>query len=53
MYAEDRQLKIEGSVGRYNDVEYSNSMKAACGMALILEWDDLDKEWIKKQKNNY
>ena len=55
MYAEDRQLKIEGAVGRYGDVEYSNSMKAACGIAVILEEKDLDKEWIEKQNktNNY
>ena len=55
MYADDRQLKIKGAIGRYGDVEYSNSMKAACGIAVILEWDDLDKEWIEKQNktNNY
>lgn len=50
MYAEDRQLKIEGAVGRYGDVEYSKALQAACGMGVILEWDDLDKEWIKKNK---
>lgn len=49
MYADDRQLKIEGAIGRFGDVEYSNSMKAACGIAVILESDDLDKEWIEKQ----
>ena len=49
MYAEDRQLKIDGAIGRFGDVEYSNSMKAACGIAVILESDDLDKEWIEKQ----
>ena len=49
MYAEDRQLKIYGAIGRFGDVEYSNSMKAACGIAVILESDDLDKEWIAKQ----
>ena len=49
MYAEDRQLKIYGAIGRFGDVEYSNSMKAACGIAVILESDDLDKEWIEKQ----
>lgn len=49
MYAEDRQLKIEGAIGRFGDVEYSNSMKAACGIAVILESDDLDQEWIEKQ----
>ena len=49
MYADDRQLKIEGAIGRLGDVEYSNSMKAACGIAVILESDDLDKEWIAKQ----
>ena len=38
-------------VDRYGDVEYSNSMKAACGIPVILESDDLDKEWIEKQKN--
>ena len=55
MYAEDRQLKIEGAVGRYGDVEYSNSMKAACGIAVILEEKDLDKNWIENQNktNNY
>ena len=41
MYADDRQLKIEGAIGRFGDVEYSNSMKAACGIAVILESDDL------------
>lgn len=49
MYADDRQLKIEGAIGRFGDVEYSNSMKAACGIPVILESDDLDKEWIEKQ----
>ena len=49
MYADDRQLKIEGAIGRFGDVEYSNAMKAACGIAVILESDDLDKEWIAKQ----
>ena len=49
MYAEDRQLKIYGAIGRFGDVEYSNSMKAACGIAVILESDDLDQEWIEKQ----
>ena len=49
MYADDRQLKIEGAIGRFGDVEYSNAMKAACGIAVILESDDLDKEWIEKQ----
>lgn len=49
MYADDRQLKIEGAIGRFGDVEYSNSMKAACGIPVILEWDDLDQEWIEKQ----
>lgn len=49
MYADDRQLKIEGAIGRFGDVEYSNSMKAACGMPVILESDDLDQEWIEKQ----
>lgn len=49
MYADDRQLKIEGAIGRFGDVEYSNSMKAACGIAVILESDDLDQEWIEKQ----
>ena len=49
MYAEDRQLKIDGAIGRFGDVEYSNSMKAACGIAVILESDDLDQEWIEKQ----
>lgn len=49
MYAEDRQLKIEGAIGRFGDVEYSNAMKAACGIAVILESDDLDQEWIAKQ----
>ena len=52
MYAEDRQLKIYGAIGRFGDVEYSNSMKAACGIAVILESDDLDKEWIEKQNQN-
>ena len=52
MYADDRQLKIEGAIGRFGDVEYSNSMKAACGIAVILESDDLDKEWIEKQNQN-
>ena len=52
MYAEDRQLKIEGAIGRFGDVEYSNAMKAACGIAVILESDDLDKEWIEKQNQN-
>ena len=52
MYAEDRQLKIDGAIGRFGDVEYSNSMKAACGIAVILESDDLDKEWIEKQNQN-
>ena len=42
-------LKIEGAIGRFGDVEYSNSMKAACGIAVILESDDLDQEWIEKQ----
>lgn len=49
MYAEDRQLKIYGAIGRFGDVEYSNAMKAACGIAVILESDDLDQEWIAKQ----
>lgn len=49
MYADDRQLKIEGAIGRFGDVEYSNSMKAECGIPVILEWDDLDQEWIEKQ----
>lgn len=49
MYAEDRQLKIDGAIGRFGDVEYSNSMKAACGIPVILESDDLDQEWIEKQ----
>ena len=49
MYADDRQLKIEGAIGRFGDVEYSNAMKAACGIPVILESDDLDKEWIEKQ----
>lgn len=49
MYAEDRQLKIYGAIGRFGDVEYSNAMKAACGIAVILESDDLDQEWIEKQ----
>lgn len=49
MYADDRQLKIEGAIGRFGDVEYSNAMKAACGIAVILESDDLDQEWIEKQ----
>ena len=48
MYADDRQLKIEGAIGRFGDVEYSNSMKAACGIAVILESDDLDQECIEK-----
>lgn len=52
MYADDRQLKIEGAIGRFGDVEYSNAMKAACGIAVILESDDLDKEWIEKQNQN-
>ena len=52
MYADDRQLKIDGAIGRFGDVEYSNSMKAACGIAVILESDDLDKEWIEKQNQN-
>ena len=52
MYADDRQLKIEGAIGRFGDVEYSNSMKAACGIPVILESDDLDKEWIEKQNQN-
>ena len=52
MYADDRQLKIEGAIGRFGDVEYSNSMKAACGIAVILESDDLDQEWIEKQNQN-
>ena len=52
MYAEDRQLKIDGAIGRFGDVEYSNSMKAACGIAVILESDDLDQEWIEKQNQN-
>ena len=52
MYAEDRQLKIDGAIGRFGDVEYSNAMKAACGIAVILESDDLDKEWIEKQNQN-
>lgn len=52
MYAEDRQLKIEGAIGRFGDVEYSNAMKAACGIAVILESDDLDQEWIEKQNQN-
>ena len=52
MYADDRQLKIEGAIGRFGDVEYSNAMKAACGIAVILESDDLDQEWIEKQNQN-
>ena len=52
MYADDRQLKIDGAIGRFGDVEYSNAMKAACGIAVILESDDLDKEWIEKQNQN-
>ena len=32
----NEQLKIYGAVGRYGDVEYSNSMKAVCGMVVIL-----------------
>ena len=44
MYTEDRQLKIKGAIGRYGDVEYSNSMKAACGIPVILEEKDLTKD---------
>ena len=40
--AEDRQLKIEGAIGRYGDVEYSRKMQAACGLPVILEENDLD-----------
>ena len=51
IYAEDRQLKVEGAIGRYGDVEYSNAMKAACGIPVILEEKDLDLNWIKKGQN--
>ena len=47
----DEQLVIKGAIGRYGDVEYSRKMQAACGLPVILEWTDLDEEWIK-QKNN-
>ena len=44
MDALDRQLKIEGAIGRYGDVEYSRKMQAACGLPVILEEGDLDKD---------
>ena len=46
----DEQLKIKGAIGRYGDVEYSNAMKAACGIAVILEEKDLDLNWIKANR---
>ena len=52
MDAPDRQLKIEGAIGRYGDVEYSRKMQAACGLPVILEEGDLDKDWIKKNNQN-
>ena len=33
----NEQLKIEGAVGRYGDVEYSKAMQAACGLA-VYSW---------------
>ena len=47
--AEDRQLKIQGAIGRYGDVEYSRSMQAACGLPVILENEDIDWNWIKNK----
>ena len=52
MDALDRQLKIEGAIGRYGDVEYSRKMQAACGLPVILEEGDLDKDWIQKNNQN-
>ena len=48
----DEQLKIKGVIGRYGDVEYSNAMKAACGLPVILEDKDMDWDWIKNNNNN-
>ena len=48
----DEQLKIKGAIGRYGDVEYSNAMKAACGLPVILEDKDMDWNWIKNNNNN-
>ncbi|MBR2999221.1 MAG: hypothetical protein IKF44_02375, partial [Mycoplasmataceae bacterium] len=47
----DEQLKIKGAIGRYGDVEYSNAMKVACGLPVILEDKDMDWEWIKNNQN--
>ena len=46
----NEQLKIEGAVGRYGDVEYSKAMQAACGLAVILGSEDMDWDWINKVK---
>ena len=46
----NEQLKIEGAVGRYGDVEYSKAMQAACGLPVILGSEDMDWDWINKAK---
>ena len=46
----NEQLKIEGAVGRYGDVEYSKAMQAACGLPVILGSEDMDWDWINKVK---
>ncbi|MBR2999319.1 MAG: hypothetical protein IKF44_02900 [Mycoplasmataceae bacterium] len=46
----NEQLKIEGAVGRYGDVEYSKAMQAACGLPVILDYEDMDWDWINKVK---
>ncbi|MBR2022708.1 MAG: hypothetical protein IJ997_03360, partial [Mycoplasmataceae bacterium] len=48
----NEQLKIYGAVGRYGDVEYSNAMKAACGLPVILEHKDMDWKWIEENNKN-
>ena len=46
----NEQLKIEGAIGRYGDVEYSKAMQAACGLPVILGSEDMDWDWINKAK---
>ena len=48
----NEQLKIYGAVGRYGDVEYSNAMKAACGLPVVLEDKDMDWKWIEEYNKN-
>ena len=48
----DEQLVIKGAIGRYGDVEYSRKMQAACGLPVVLEYEDMDWEWINKNNQN-